>query len=163
MYKKIFLGMCAVGVIAVGLVACGGGSGAGSNSGTATTINGIAVPPAPDAAANNATLAGVDSNGNGVRDDVERKAAALSSTKDQFATILNMAKAQQNILTTENLTKEQKINYLGDMNCFAIASGINEQDVLNLSIDNLERRKAYNKNISGVGALFSDELKSCKK
>ena len=38
----------------------------------ATIINGYALPPEPDPALNNATLLGVDSNGNGVRDDVER-------------------------------------------------------------------------------------------
>lgn len=35
-------------------------------------INGIKVPPVPDAKINNATIAGVDSDGNGVRDDIDR-------------------------------------------------------------------------------------------
>ena len=35
-------------------------------------INGYRLPPEPDPAVNNATLLGVDSNNNGVRDDVER-------------------------------------------------------------------------------------------
>ena len=35
-------------------------------------INGHTLPPEPDPAVNNATLLGVDSNDNGVRDDVER-------------------------------------------------------------------------------------------
>jgi len=38
----------------------------------ATVINGYVLPPEPDPAVNNATLLGVDSNDNGVRDDVER-------------------------------------------------------------------------------------------
>jgi hypothetical protein len=38
-------------------------------------INGITVPPEPAPSINNATLAGVDINNNGVRDDVERKIA----------------------------------------------------------------------------------------
>lgn len=38
-------------------------------------INGIPVPPEPDPIANNATLVGIDTNGNGVRDDIERKLA----------------------------------------------------------------------------------------
>ena len=42
-------------------------------------INGT-LPPEPDATANNATLAGVDSNSNGIRDDVER--AIYSKYKD---------------------------------------------------------------------------------
>jgi len=35
-------------------------------------IHGHTLPPEPDPTINNATLGGVDSNGNGVRDDVER-------------------------------------------------------------------------------------------
>ena len=38
----------------------------------AVVINGHTLPPEPDPAINNATLLGVDSNDNGVRDDVER-------------------------------------------------------------------------------------------
>ena len=36
-------------------------------------INGHTLPPKPDPKVNNATLLGIDSNNNGVRDDVERK------------------------------------------------------------------------------------------
>jgi hypothetical protein len=71
------------------LSACGGGSGGGSSATIPAapapqTINGISVPPEPDPVANNATLAGVDSNGNGVRDDVERKIAAKLNTQSDF-------------------------------------------------------------------------------
>lgn len=57
-------------------------------SGTTTTantelINGIPVPPEPDPTANNATLAGIDVNGNGVRDDVERKIAEKYSANNE--------------------------------------------------------------------------------
>jgi len=38
---------------------------------TWSDINGT-LPPEPDPTANSATLAGIDSNGNGIRDDVER-------------------------------------------------------------------------------------------
>ena len=41
-------------------------------------INGITVPPEPAPDINNATLAGVDVNNNGVRDDVERRLAEKS-------------------------------------------------------------------------------------
>ncbi len=36
------------------------------------TINGYILPPEPDPKINNSTLLGIDSNNNGVRDDVER-------------------------------------------------------------------------------------------
>lgn len=42
-------------------------------NGTSVVINGHALPPEPDPKINNATLLGIDSNHNGVRDDVERK------------------------------------------------------------------------------------------
>ena len=38
----------------------------------AETINGHILPPEPDTKINNSTLLGIDSNNNGVRDDVER-------------------------------------------------------------------------------------------
>jgi hypothetical protein len=51
---------------------------------TSEIINGIAVPPEPDMTENNATLAGVDSNSNGVRDDVERLIAQTVKTQNSF-------------------------------------------------------------------------------
>lgn len=60
-----------VGIVAF-LVGCEGGSSGGSKS---EQINGIAVPPVPDSTANLATVSGVDSNSNGIRDDVDRALA----------------------------------------------------------------------------------------
>jgi hypothetical protein len=48
-------------------------------------INGIVVPLEPDPVVNNATLAGVDSNANGVRDDVERKIAVSNPENNKGA------------------------------------------------------------------------------
>lgn len=56
------------------LVACGGGA-SGASVASPDQFHGINVPPEPDAVANS-TLLGVDSNVNGVRDDVERLIAA---------------------------------------------------------------------------------------
>jgi hypothetical protein len=39
---------------------------------TTEVIDGHVLPPEPDPKVNNATLLGIDSNNNGVRDDVER-------------------------------------------------------------------------------------------
>lgn len=65
------------------LSACGGGSG--SSARTSSTL-----PAEPDRTANNATLAGVDSDGDGVRDDVQRLIyrTYTSSTKRALATAL---------------------------------------------------------------------------
>jgi len=79
-------------------------------------INGYKLPPEPDPKVNNATLLGVDSNGNGVRDDVERwiithyaKDPMYPKTKTAIA--LQYAWASQKIL--ENPTMESK-KYLDD-------------------------------------------------
>ena len=60
-------------------------------------INGITVPPEPAPAINNATLAGVDVNSNGVRDDVERKIARVAVNKTQFDNAIIYARAMQAI------------------------------------------------------------------
>ena len=81
------------------LSACGGGSK--SSADTATTINGITVPPAPDPVANNATLAGVDSNNNGVRDDVDRLVASkFGGNTDLYTKANKQAKIDALLLTS---------------------------------------------------------------
>ena len=62
-------------------------------------INGITVPPEPAPAINNATLAGVDVNKNGVRDDVERKLAVLATKKSDFDKSIAYINAYQKIFT----------------------------------------------------------------
>jgi hypothetical protein len=69
------------------IASCGGGSSTTTTSTTTTVINGISVPPEPDPVANNATLAGIDSNNNGVRDDVEIKMAKNNLNKIKTAQI----------------------------------------------------------------------------
>ena len=67
-------------------VSCGENGDGTPSAGISTgeTINAIAVPPEPDMTENNATLAGVDSNNNSVRDDVERLIAQTVKTQNSF-------------------------------------------------------------------------------
>lgn len=63
------------------------------------TVNGIAVPPEPPADLNNATLAGFDVNGNGVRDDVERLIASTHGTSSaSHSEAMSFSAAQQKML-----------------------------------------------------------------
>jgi len=80
------------------------------------TINGHRLPSEPDTTINNSTLLGIDSNNNGVRDDVERyiyqrysKDAEFPKTK--IALAMQYAWATQKIL--ENPVIESK-KYLDD-------------------------------------------------
>ncbi len=65
---------------------------------TMEAINGISVPPEPDAVLNNATLAGIDANNNRVRDDVERMVAKIVSSKQQFENVLPIIQAYQIVI-----------------------------------------------------------------
>jgi len=72
-------------------------------------INGYRLPPEPDRTVNDSTLLGVDSNGNGVRDDVERYIVTRYAQdpkypKTKTAIALQYAWASQKIL--ENPTME---------------------------------------------------------
>lgn len=90
------------------LTACGSGNAPSSAQSQSTSqpptapqvINGIAVPPEPNPVANNATLLGVDSNNNGVRDDVERQIATTYGTNAaKYDAAMRSAHSDQEYLT----------------------------------------------------------------
>ena len=71
-------------------------------------INGITVPPEPPPTLNNSTLAGVDVNKNGIRDDVERllaKEFGANSTKYRELSAIAIAE-QALILSTSTSTRD---------------------------------------------------------
>ncbi|MBN2896561.1 MAG: hypothetical protein JXK05_11805 [Campylobacterales bacterium] len=76
-------------------------------------VNGHRLPPQPDEAQNNSTLLGIDSNNNGVRDDVERwifseydhpvvQAAAMQNAKVFQIILVDPSKARQTKKVMEN-------------------------------------------------------------
>lgn len=73
-------------------------------------VNGHKLPPEPDEAENNATLEGVDSNNNGVRDDVERKIYEKYPKKLHRELLLDGAGVFQEIMAqpTEKAKETQK-------------------------------------------------------
>jgi hypothetical protein len=96
------------------LTSCGGGDNTTTTTTTtpsvvATTevINGITVPVAPDATMNAATLKGVDSNNNGVRDDVERQISKAANSTSQFDTASKLANAYQALITNPTPVSRQ--------------------------------------------------------
>lgn len=76
-------------------------------------VNGVAVPPEPPADLNNATLAGFDANGNGVRDDVERALASqFGADPKKFAEAFKYVAAEQAALinpTEANIAASNKL------------------------------------------------------
>ncbi|MDD4964222.1 MAG: hypothetical protein PHI11_09935 [Gallionella sp.] len=77
----------------LGLVACGGST---RSMNLGDTIYGIHVPPMPNSVTNQATLAGIDSDGNGIRDDIDRKLAIdFGSTPADYRIAVNHARTLQ--------------------------------------------------------------------
>ena len=73
-------------------------------TGSDTTISGISVPPPPSDAAN-ATPGGVDSDANGVRDDVDRLVAlAFGSNPQAYSAAVTAAKRLQAMVAPDALS-----------------------------------------------------------
>jgi uncharacterized protein YneR len=76
-------------------------------------INGVRLPPEPNEEENNATLVGVDSNDNGVRDDVERAIYVKYPTKIRQQVLMQTARADQLMLAdpdgAKNAVKWHKV------------------------------------------------------
>ena len=97
--KHVILTLLAVSFC---MTACTGGgtvSAAGPSAGQPPGVNvGQAVlPPMPDRVANNATLAGIDSTGTGVRDDIYRWVFQTYSSTRKRNALLQSAKAFRKI------------------------------------------------------------------
>ena len=97
----------AVTIIAtLGLVAIVGSGGGGGGPAATETINGVVVPPDPGPAAD-ATIAGVDADANGIRDDVDRFIAInYGNSAAHLATARVSAKALQAVLLADSASME---------------------------------------------------------
>ena len=123
-------------------------------------INGITVPPEPAPAINNATLAGVDVNNNGVRDDVERVIAAKLPISKNAAANSYARTIQKGMIapTTDPSTAKKQ---LIAMNCAQIGSEA-ERLVVASSVNNQQRILAYRVSISAAGMILGSELECAK-
>ena len=115
-------------------------------------INGYKLPPEPDETLNNSTLLGIDSNNNGVRDDVERK--IINKYKAEPIKIevqMTSVKVYQQILenpigNAEVLQKKLSINI--DCEMYLLHQGIELEDdridfIENITYNTKQRVKAY--------------------
>lgn len=69
-------------------------------------INGYVLPPEPDPELNNSTLLGIDSNDNGVRDDVERYVYKTFSNPIEIGIHMQTARAYQKQIEDPSLAHE---------------------------------------------------------
>ncbi|MBW6519984.1 MAG: hypothetical protein K0A99_03095 [Desulfoarculaceae bacterium] len=118
-------------------------------------INGVKVPPVPDATANQETVAGVDANNNGVRDDVERMIATeFGSDQNFYPKAMNYAIAEQAAILTP--TPENISASLDQIRCESDDQVLNDlSKISDALLDTPERCNAYAN--AFAGAVFSSE------
>lgn len=153
----------AIIVISVLLTACGSGTSPAQSTTNISTSglvsNGISVPPEPNPVVNNATLLGVDSNNNGVRDDVERQIAAThGGDANHYDAALRAAKSDQEYLIAngdpvKSTAATSHAVVVGacmnrKFNHDAIAASKASRDTFALSINTPERMAAYRATIA---------------
>ncbi len=82
-------------------------------------INGYTLPPEPDPKINNSTLLGVDVNGNGIRDDVERFIVTKYKDHHKIVTEIGFqgARAYQQILDNPLNTEENHKALMDALDC----------------------------------------------
>jgi len=125
------------------------------SEGSETFINGIKVPPLPDTKINDATQAGVDSNSNGIRDDVERLLVKeFGANKDKYDQAIKFAIAEQNLIVKQD---EASINeYIHAVSCSTLE--VDEADKLTYTLLNTEGRgNAYGNLLAGKGGSMKCE------
>lgn len=162
------------------LAACSGGASStlptpaaiptGSYTATGADGKSYIIPAEPDAAVNKATLAGVDSNGDGIRDDVERWIAATwqPGSKEYFA-VRQLARDGQRDVTDigsiNNVTKHQRMDETAKaVTCLRTVypgfAGKAGDDLLvavkEKTLNTSARWKAYREGSAKMGGALSD-------
>jgi len=139
-----------------------------SSSSAPIVINGYTLPPQPDETLNNSTLLGIDSNNNGVRDDVE--IYVLNKYKDHHKIVSEIAlqagRAHQLAIGDASKAKETTVYMSAALYCnwyfeddadsygdpILIDHTITNKQFKDIQINTKERIKAYlqyNRNLSG--------------
>ena len=144
-------------------------------------IHGHTLPPEPDPTINNATLGGVDSNGNGVRDDVERAIYKKYDNKLDAVFLMDNAKFFQRTLVEPLINAKEIAQYdTKTIDCRVFLSKMDKkykyitfrehidyvQDLILNTQERIQKYWDYNIALSGgvYGSSVSDwALKSCSQ
>lgn len=136
---------------ALALTACGGAKEAPAPE----QINGLTVPPQPDPVANASTLAGVDSNSNGIRDDVERQIATNFGTEPPLLPLAteHARRLQAAIVMPSRAATDA---YLNQVRCLTDEQVLNRLSAqTRVTLDTALRKRAYARTMAG--AVITDE------
>lgn len=139
------------------LVSACGGSGSGSSAtgggveqNPSQVVNGVTVPPIPDATQNAATVAGVDSNSNGVRDDIDRYLAEkFGNIQSDYALALAYVRTLQTALVSPSFVTTKA--HVDHIRCISDETILSKLDaVTKLVLDTPARRASYAEAFAGV-------------
>jgi hypothetical protein len=141
-------------------------SGSGGSSGGGTTSVSRNLPPDPGAVAT-ATVAGVDTNNNGVRDEVEIALSKVITSDEQYATTIKAASAYQAILTnTPPATRADALKVYGAILCASgtgTVYGASTSVVTKATFDTADRKAKYTQlNALLDGGFDGEELPACQ-
>jgi hypothetical protein len=126
-------------------------------------ISGHRLPPEPNPAINNATLLGVDTNDNGVRDDVERWVYTYYEKPIEHAVIMQSARAYQ-IVIQEPEKALENLHYMHDaVDCRSYWRMDEEDAKDNGEVFWLEKYKDYSKEISPIQFSTADRFLAYEK
>ncbi len=153
-------------LLSVILVSCGGP--AGSISSENSTVSARVLPPDPGSAAT-ATVAGVDVNNNGVRDEVEISISKNVADDNDYAASLTVAAAYQKYLTSSlPTTRSEALKFPSNVACAKAGtgtpySGDNGAFIMEQTF-NTPERKAIEQSIGAlIGPSFrGSELLPCQ-
>lgn len=191
--RRAVIGVPLLVGVGILLVACGGGGSASPSSTTQATsteaalaaaatsaasvpsgwqgrppksevINGITVPPEPAPSINNATLAGVDSNKNGVRDDVERMLAKKTGSQLEFSNAMVVAVTAQAALVLGLNNQSEADAYTLKIACAATRTlpSLEVSEIEQAVFNNTQRQKAIKSATSWYGGRSVNFSVDCK-
>ena len=129
----------------IALAGCGnGGSGK-----TQEVINGVAVPPMPNVTVNSTSVAGVDTDSNGVRDDVDRLlATAFASSGSISPVALSHAQTLQAAILAPG--SDRPAAHARALSCLPSSQWQSLRRITLQTIDTDARREAYGKAFAGI-------------
>jgi hypothetical protein len=164
-----YVRLIAVLVISIFIAACGDGKSTGEEvsdsaavAAGAEIINGIVVAAEPTQIINDASIAGVDSNGNGVRDDVERLIASKSSSVAEYDLLFALAKSTQTVIMSVNQTEEDLIKFTKLVDCTSDGKNISNSQVMKAVVNNQARIAAFKAATSKFGGVAINVSDRCQ-
>ncbi len=126
-------------------------------------INGHTLPPEPDPAVNNATLLGVDSNDNGVRDDVERWIYTTYDKPIEQAVLMQSARAYQVVIQEPEKALDNLHYILNASDCESYWSMSEEDAKEKGEIFYLEEYRGYSKEVKVIQFDTAERFLAYKK